>query len=122
MPEPRLVTRAVVGDHAFAGDAELRERGDRASPESGGGDGLLVVVDLRIDESGPVVECGVEISVAGAAVGASPFSAAAMNAPAATGRDRGESNQPSTPRAWPHSQYDPEGAGQGVWAPETHRH
>jgi UDP-N-acetylmuramyl pentapeptide phosphotransferase/UDP-N-acetylglucosamine-1-phosphate transferase len=43
MPEPRSVTRAVVGDDPFTRDAALREPGDGSFPERGGCGGLFVV-------------------------------------------------------------------------------
>src|SRR3954462_9559979 len=57
------------------------------SPESGGGDGLFVAVDLGVGEATAVIEDGVDEPVAGGRALHPRCLAATVNAPAATGRD-----------------------------------
>lgn len=66
------------------------ERSD-GSPEGGGGLGGLVVEDLGVDDAAAVVEGGVEVAVADAAVGAGAVrGASAVHAPPAAVADRGQ--------------------------------
>lgn len=58
-PELGSVAGSVVGDDAFDGDAELVEELVGAVPETDGGDGLFVRMDLGVDDSGAVIERGV---------------------------------------------------------------
>lgn len=52
--EPGPIARPVVGDDAFAGDAELGEPGCGSASERGGGVGSFVVEDLAVDQAGAV--------------------------------------------------------------------
>jgi hypothetical protein len=59
-----LVAGAVVGDHSFAADASIGEPGNGSRPERTSGVGGLVVMDLGVDEPGPVIESGVDVAIA----------------------------------------------------------
>ena len=64
VPEAGLVTRAVVGDDAFAGDSVSITERSGSRPESGRGGALFVVEDLGIDQPGSVIERGVDEPIA----------------------------------------------------------
>src|ERR671930_2087643 len=65
VPEPAVkggaVAGAVVGEHAFDGDAVAAVEGDRALQEAGRGRGLLVAEDLRVGEAAVVVDRDVDV-------------------------------------------------------------
>src|ERR687888_1390249 len=77
------VAGAVVGEHAFDGDAVAAVESDRALQEAGRGRGLLVAEDLRVGEAAVVVARGVDVlpalaaAAGGGAVGIGAGGAAA---------------------------------------------
>jgi hypothetical protein len=83
MPEPGAVARAVVGEDPLAADAVLGEPGSCPPPERRRGGGLLVPVDLAVDEASAVVDGGVDVAIARTAVAAMAIVAPAVEAPAA---------------------------------------
>jgi hypothetical protein len=84
VPEPGLVARPVVAQHAFAFNAVRGGPCDGAVPERDRGDGLLVSVDLGVDESGAVIERGVDVALGSlASLREITSKPAAMNPPAA---------------------------------------
>ena len=82
--EPGPVAGPVVGHHPQHGHAVGGIEGVGALPEPGGGFFLLVGQDLRVDDSGVVVDCGVQegmtdpgapVSLAGLAAEGAPTTA-----------------------------------------------
>jgi hypothetical protein len=76
VPEPGFVAGAVVGDDAFTVDADRPIPSGGPAPESGCGCGLLVVVDLGVDDAAAVIDGGVEVAVpdfAALGAGGCPF-------------------------------------------------
>ena len=60
----RDVALAVVGHHAFDGDAVGGEEGPGPAPKADGGNRPLVVVDLRVGQPGVGVNGGVAVGIA----------------------------------------------------------
>lgn len=85
------IAGTVVGQDALDGDALGGKGGDGALPEPGSGVASFVVQDLGVDHSGAVVQGGVEVAVADAAVTTSAvLGAPAVHAPPAAVTDAGE--------------------------------
>src|SRR5690625_6525334 len=55
-PGMRLVSRAVVGQHAFNGDAVACEPGDRPAQHGDSGDGPFIGADLGVSDTGVVID------------------------------------------------------------------
>ena len=83
------ISGAVVGEHGAHGDAALGEPGASPLPEGDRGDRALVGEDLAVGEAGVVVDHGVDVSVANAAVAVMAVATAAVDAPAAAWGDAG---------------------------------
>jgi hypothetical protein len=52
---------AVVGEHAFHGEAAVGVPGDGSGEDADGGGGLLVAADFGVGDAGVVVDDGVEV-------------------------------------------------------------
>ena len=81
------ISGAVVGEHGAHGDAALGEPGASPLPKGDRGDRALVGEDLAVGEAGVVVDHGVDVSVANAAVAVMAVATAAVDAPAAAWGD-----------------------------------
>jgi len=83
---PGAVVGAVVGQDPLDGDAPGGEEADRSAVEADGGDGLLILEDLGVDDPVAVVEGGVQVAVAGAGVASVLAGPSAVEPPAAAWR------------------------------------